>query len=78
MNYGHEFSQKARIFVAGRFFARPLQGMAHRLEIQRARYSPAMRKQQTHFFHIHHIALPEALHCCARGRAPTIERAAFG
>jgi hypothetical protein len=52
--------------------------MAHGLEMRRARYSPAMRKQQTQFFHFNHIALSKAPHYGARGRASTIERAAFG
>jgi hypothetical protein len=49
----------------------PLQGLALGLEIKRARYSPAMRKQQTQFFLINNIAPRNT-------RGLTIERAAFG
>jgi hypothetical protein len=51
-------------------------GLAYGLEIKRARYSPAMRKQQTHFFLIHHIAMPTQTPSVQCGIALTIERAA--
>jgi hypothetical protein len=53
-------------------------GLAHGLEIKRARYTPAMHKQQTHFLHSHHIALPTGTLCVPSGIALTIKRAAFG
>jgi hypothetical protein len=53
-------------------------GRAHGLEIKRARYTPAMHKQQTQFFHSHHIALPTGTHSVPSGFAATIKRAAFG
>jgi hypothetical protein len=56
----------------------PLQGLALGLEIKRARYSPAMRKQQTQFFLINNIAKPTPTLRVRCGTAPTIERAAFG
>jgi hypothetical protein len=56
----------------------PAQGMAHGLEIKRARYTPAMHKQQTQFFHFHHIALPTGTLCFQPGKATTMKRAAFG
>jgi hypothetical protein len=56
----------------------PGQGMAHGLEIKRARYTPAMHKQQTHFYHSHHIALPTGTLCVRLGNLPTMKRAAFG
>jgi hypothetical protein len=52
--------------------------MAHGLEIKRARYTPAMHKQQTHFYHSHHIALPTGTLCVRLGNVPTMKRAAFG
>jgi hypothetical protein len=52
--------------------------MAHGLEIKRARYTPAMHKQQTQFFHFHHIALPTGTLCVPPGNASTMKRAAFG
>jgi hypothetical protein len=52
--------------------------MAHGLEIKRARYSPAMRLQQTQFFLIHNITLPTPTHRVRSGLVSTIERAAFG
>jgi len=56
----------------------PAQGLAHGLEIKRARYTPAMHKQQTQFFHFHHIALPTGTLCVLPGNASTMKRAAFG
>jgi len=53
-------------------------GLAHGLEIKRARYTPAMHKQQTHFLHSHHIALPTGTLCVLPGNASTMKRAAFG
>jgi hypothetical protein len=56
----------------------PASGMAHGLEIKRARYTPAMHKQQTQFEHSHHIALPTGTQCVWSGNASTMKRAAFG
>ncbi|WP_397578936.1 hypothetical protein [Sphingorhabdus sp.] len=56
----------------------PAQGLAHGLEIKRARYTPAMHKQQTQFLHSHHIALPTGALRVPSGIASTIKRAAFG
>jgi hypothetical protein len=56
----------------------PFKGMAYGLEIKRARYSPAMHKQQTQFFLTNHIAMPPPTHCVPCGRASTIEQAAKG
>jgi hypothetical protein len=53
-------------------------GLAHGLEIKRARYTPAMQKQQTHFLHSHHIALLTGALRVPSGIASTIKRAAFG
>jgi hypothetical protein len=56
----------------------PIWGTAYRLEIKRARYSPAMHKQQTQFLLTIHIALPTPTPCVRCGLAPTIEQAAQG
>jgi hypothetical protein len=53
-------------------------GLAHGPEIKRARYSPAMHKQQTQFLSNNNLALPTPARCARFGMASTIERAAFG
>jgi hypothetical protein len=53
-------------------------GLAHGPEIKRARYSPAMRKQQTQFLSNNNLALPTPTPRVRCGMASTIERAAFG
>jgi hypothetical protein len=52
--------------------------MAHGLEIERARDTPAMHKQQKQFLHYHHIALPTSTLCVLSGNASTMKRAALG
>jgi len=56
----------------------PAQGLAHGLEIKRARFTPAMHTQQTQFLIFHHIALPTPTPRVRPGSASTMKRAAFG
>jgi hypothetical protein len=56
----------------------PAQGLAHGLEIKRARYSPAMHLQQTQFFLINNLAMSAQALRAPCSMALTIELAAFG